>query len=270
MTTYNCGIKAFDEPTTGFRDGDITLIGGINGGHKTNALLNMAKGFQERNHQVVYITLECDSLTIQTRLLCRALGVKYEDLTKKDLTDDLKRKIRDFGSNPASRVAVGSASYRCSLDMLRNVIMARILLRNFNVLMIDSLNMIESGMEPPKTSNIMAEAIKTMRILGAEYGFSTFFTVSLRGAAKVQFDRPDSLRASLDDWGGPLSASAAADNIFILRIQENRLEVDAVKLRYGQCGKKPGILRIIPEQFRLEEAAPFDTIEEPKKKVFAI
>lgn len=245
------------------KDGDVTIIGGVSGGHKTNMLLNMAYGFQTKGINVLFLTLEMDSQSMQTRCICRAMGINYEDLTERDITPEIKKKVRDYNTMAGSRIAIGSSSYRSSFTKLKNFIAMRALIRPFNILIIDQIDMIESGSEDgdPNSPN---HIVRNLRILGAEYGFATVSSFSLSRKANDRFRAmnmkppaiPGDAAVSPADIIGCSIMVAEADNIFILRpTSEDKLEVLPVKLRYAS-GIMPSTMKVIPQQFKVMDIDP--------------
>jgi hypothetical protein len=55
---YNCGIRAIDKHTLGFRPGQLTVFVGWHGGYKTTTLINVAFGLWENVYDVLYASLE--------------------------------------------------------------------------------------------------------------------------------------------------------------------------------------------------------------------
>lgn len=258
-----CGLKAFDEGSKGMKEGDVTLVAGVPGGNKTNMLLNMAYGFQSKGISVMFLTLESDSQSIQLRCMCRAMGINYDDITAKELTPEIKRKIREYSANSASRIAIGSASYRSSLTKFMNFVSMRAIIRPFNVLMVDPINLLESGHEDAGKDS-MFSTIRQLRILGAEHGFATIATTSLSHKAASRFRAqagkaaaiPDSGIGDPSDFVGTPIALGAADNIYALRpMEDNKIEVSAVKLRYS-AGFDPVTMKVIPQQFKVVDCDP--------------
>ena len=70
----NCGIKAIDEKTKGFRKGQLTIFAGAHGGCKTMLMINVAYGLWERGYNVLFVSLEMEAKIIQLKFWCRATG----------------------------------------------------------------------------------------------------------------------------------------------------------------------------------------------------
>lgn len=264
---YNCGIKAVDVLTKGLKDGDVTVIAAKPGGGKTNMLLNMAHGFEASGANVLFVSLESDSLSIQMRLMARTLGIPFTDLVAKDISPATIKKIKDYSAHSGSRIGICSASYRTPLQTITNSISARHAARSFKVLVLDTLDLIEGGLES-KSQIVYAAAMRRLRVLGAECGFATVVSANVSRTGSRDDWRP-SVFCPMDLNGGN-ELYSMADNIFMLTgspNDPNKKVLSGVKLRYSdEMRPLPYLLKFVPDTLQMADYDDLDALK-PTKEV---
>ena len=94
---YPTGIKFLDELTDGITKGEIWVIAGKSSGGKTSLALQMAMSFAEnKDHTVVFLSLEMKGWELATRLFCSEHNIPYIDLRTGIFPDGFEEKDKKF------------------------------------------------------------------------------------------------------------------------------------------------------------------------------
>jgi len=163
------GFKPLDYITSGFRPGQVVVIGAATKGGKTSLALNMAMRTANAGNPVGIISLEMGSGELLDRLIASYSGADISQLSK-DPTKALMDKIR-WGISQVSKLPIFIRD-ESSINPLQLRAAARRMsaVHQIKLLVIDYIQLIEPLNRKESREQQVAESSRTIKILAKELG----------------------------------------------------------------------------------------------------
>ena len=163
------GFKPLDDITSGFRGGQVIVIGAATKGGKTSLALNMAMRTANAGNPVGIISLEMGSGELLDRLVSSFSGADISQLSK-DPTQDLMKKIR-WGIGQVSKLPIYVRD-ESSINPLQLRAAARRMaaVHKIKMLVVDYIQLIEPLNRKESREQQVAESSRTIKILAKELG----------------------------------------------------------------------------------------------------
>jgi replicative DNA helicase len=244
------GIKEIDEAfSSPLGMGELTLFMAPPGGGKTTMMLSIADSIWRKSKKnVVYVSLEMDTLKIALKHLSNNSTVSYDHLEGASLTGVNKTNLeatfderRELSKKAKFKYLDISTAGLISTKVLEGVIRGLLGSRvDIDVLIVDYLELLYA----PEAKNEehwikMGHVCKFLRGLGKKYGFSTISAVQLKREAisRIRKSKDSKIDFGADDAQGSNQISGDADRIYALWIdsQDDRyIRLYTAKNRYGK------------------------------------
>jgi replicative DNA helicase len=94
---FETGLKWVDEATDGLRRGDIWVVAGKSGSGKTTLALQMARNFADnKDHSILFLSLEMRGWELVTRMFCEMQGADFAQLRKGYFPKNFKEREKTF------------------------------------------------------------------------------------------------------------------------------------------------------------------------------
>jgi replicative DNA helicase len=163
------GFKPLDDITSGFRPGQVVVIGAATKGGKTSLALNMAMRTANAGNAVGIISLEMGSGELLDRLIASFSGADISQLSK-DPTKALMDKIR-WGISQVSKLPIFIRD-ESSINPLQLRAAARrmVAVHQIKLLVVDYIQLIEPLNRKESREQQVAESSRTIKILAKELG----------------------------------------------------------------------------------------------------
>jgi len=244
------GIKEIDEAfASPLGQGELTLFMAPPGGGKTTVMLAVADAiWRNSKKNVLYASLEMDTLKIGMKHVCNNAAVSFSNMEEATLTEVNKKDLE--ATFDERRALSEIAKFKFLEISTAGLISTRVLEANIkallasgtiiDVLIVDYLELLF----PPEASREdhwikMGYICKFLRGLGKKYGFSVISAVQMKRDAisRIRKSKDGKMDFGADDAQGSNQISADADRIYALWIdpQDDRyIKLFTAKNRYGK------------------------------------
>lgn len=245
-----CGIKEIDEAFgSALGPGELTLFMAPPGGGKTTVMLSVADAiWRNAKKNVVYASLEMDTLKIGMKHLSNNAAVSFNNMEDASLTRVNKKNLEDTF---AERRSISQQAKFKFLDIsTAGLISTKVLEANIkallssrleiDILVVDYLELLYAPEASKEDHWIRLGYIcKFLRGLGKKYGFSVISAVQLKREAisRIRKSKDEKMDFGADDAQGSNQISADADRIYALWIDpkdDRYIRLYTAKNRYGK------------------------------------
>jgi len=245
-----CGIKEIDDAfASPLGVGELTLFMAPPGGGKSTVMLSVGDAiWRNAIKNVVYASLEMDTLKIGMKHMSNNSAVTFDNMEQANLTDLNKQSLLD--TFEARRKLSEKAKFKFLDISTAGLVSTRTLEANIkgllssgleiDVLIVDYLELLYAP-EAAKDDHWirMGYVCKFLRGLGKKYGFSVISAVQLKREAisRIKKTKDGKMDFGADDAQGSNQISADADRIYALWIDpqdERYIKLFTAKNRYGK------------------------------------
>jgi replicative DNA helicase len=233
----NSGYYDLDEITTGFRKGELTIIGARPSVGKSQLMFDISENVSTSS-KVLFISAEMTKLQIMERKAARELGVPVKQLRKGELTLEQQDKIVDLSGRISEQSihyvleSVGTNDIERELNVMLNT-------TGCDIVFVDYLQFLMDCRQQGENQNIrVGRAMKALKSMVVRYEIPFIVASQLsRGLETRENKRP-----TLSDLRDSGEIEQDADNVLLLYrgIDEPQyLEIYQAKNR--QIGSQPAI-----------------------------
>ncbi len=241
-TIIRCGISEIDDAiNVGFLPMNLTLFIADVGGHKTNAMLNVALNIYEAGHSVLFIPLEMHRFSLANRIMANKANVHYSKLARPEmLTPDEWERIEQheiWKEQSGKKFCILDADERTSVGSLKREIDKYAFVFKPKVVIIDYIANLQPEVRFAGRNDLeIGEILKSLRFLGKKYGFHTISAAQMSRAAIKLLREGKSDTVDSTSIGGSHQYAADADTIFALTPvsgEDDKIRLIVIKSRYG-------------------------------------
>lgn len=245
-----CGIKEIDEAfSSPLGIGELTLFMAPPGGGKTTMMLSVSDSIWRKSKKnVIYVTLEMNTLKIALKHLSNNSAVSYDSLEAFNMGDVNKESLertfeerKNISQQAHFKYLDISTAGLVSTKVLEGVIKGLVGSKvGIDVLVVDYLELLYA----PEARNEdhwikMGHVCKFLRGLGKKYGFSTISAVQLKREAisRIRKSKDSKIDFGADDAQGSNQISGDADRIYALWLDpkdDRYIRLYTAKNRYGK------------------------------------